>query len=126
MFKPLKVFPGFSVDDLSKAKEFYGKTLGMQVLEGPEGLRIILGEFEAFIYQKSNHVPATFTILNLVVEDVEKSVDALTEMGVKFEHYTGEMETDAKGIMRSGGPTIAWFKDPAGNFISVLSKELGK
>jgi predicted enzyme related to lactoylglutathione lyase len=75
---------------------------------------------ETIIYPKSDHQPATFTVLNLAVDDVEQAVDQLTTRGVKFEHYEGELQTDEKGIMRGGGPMIAWFKDPAGNILSVL------
>lgn len=128
MFKDVKAFSGFSVDDLQKAKEFYGETLGLKVTEMPEMGMLELhinGNNTIIVYQKDNHVPATFTILNFPVEDVERAVDALTEKGVTFEKYDeGMLKTDEKGIARSnGGPTIAWFKDPAGNFLSVLEEK---
>jgi catechol 2,3-dioxygenase-like lactoylglutathione lyase family enzyme len=126
MFKDTEAFSGFSVNDLAKAKEFYGQTLGLEVSELPEGLLEldIAGGTKIFIYAKENHTPATFTILNFPVEDVEQAVDDLTERGVRFEIYNEpELKTDKKGIARGGeGPTIAWFKDPAGNILSVLGQ----
>lgn len=123
MFKDTKAFSGFSVDDIPKAKDFYGRVLGLNVTEehGMLFLHIASGA-DILIYPKSNHVPATYTILNFPVPDVEQAVDELTRRGVRFEHYDGEMKTDAKGIMRGQGPDIAWFKDPAGNFLSVLKE----
>ena len=123
MFKDTKAFSGFSVDDIPKAKDFYGRVLGLNVTEehGMLFLHIASGA-DILIYPKSNHVPATYTILNFPVSDVEQAVDELTRRGVRFEHYDGEMKTDAKGIMRGQGPDIAWFKDPAGNFLSVLKE----
>lgn len=128
MFKDVKAFSGFSVDDLQKAKEFYGGTLGLNVIEMPEMGILELhskGNNPIIAYQKDDHVPATFTILNFPVDDVEKAVDELTKKGVTFEKYTeGMLKTDEKGISRSsGGPAIAWFKDPAGNFLSVLEEK---
>jgi predicted enzyme related to lactoylglutathione lyase len=128
MFGNTKAFSSFSVDDLKKAKEFYGQTLGLNVSEVPEGLGLkIAGGGQVFIYPKPNHEPATFTILNFQVDDVEKAVDALHKLGVRFESYEGEMKTDEKGIFRGAdrgqGPNIAWFKDPAGNILSVLEQE---
>src|SRR5688572_10348246 len=124
MLKNTKAFSSFSVDDLQKAKEFYGQTLGLEVSESDMGLELnIAGGNRVFVYSKDDHVPATFTILNLLVENVERAVDQLTELGVKFEIYNeGWLKTDEKGIARGNGegPTIAWFKDPAGNFLSVL------
>jgi len=121
MFSYNEAFSGFSVDDLQKAKAFYGDLLGLKVTEQKEGLELDIGhDTHVFIYPKPNHQPATFTILNFKVSDIEKAVDELTAKGVQFEHYTGQMETDEKGIFRKGGPLIAWFKDPAGNFISVI------
>ena len=118
MFGDVHAFSGFSVDDLEAAKKFYGDTLGVEVEEQPGGLALHLaGGGRVFIYQKDDHVPATFTILNFPVKDVEKAVDQLAALGVTFEQYAN---TDAKGIYRGQGPTIAWFKDPAGNFLSVL------
>jgi catechol 2,3-dioxygenase-like lactoylglutathione lyase family enzyme len=125
MFKDAKAFSGFSVDDLKKAKEFYRQTLGLEVSETKEGLGLRLaGGVQVFIYPKPNHEPATFTILNFRVNDIDQAVDQLTTLGVRFEHYEGEMKTDEKGIFRGAahgeGPNIAWFKDPAGNILSVL------
>jgi len=120
MFKASKAFSSFSVDDLPKAKEFYARTLGLKVSESPEGLELHPGDADIFIYPKPNHKPATFTVLNFLVDDIETAVDELKKTGVRFEKYEGEMKTDGKGIHRNGGPTIAWFKDPAGNILSVL------
>jgi predicted enzyme related to lactoylglutathione lyase len=123
MFKDTKAFSGFAVNDLAVAKEFYGETLGLEVEQGGQGLRLkIAGGNPTFVYSKPDHVPATYTILNFPVDDIDKAVDKLTAAGVKFEHY-GKL-TDARGIARGattgGGPDIAWFKDPAGNILSVL------
>ena len=128
MFKDTKAFSGFSVNDLQKAKEFYGQTLGLEVSETPEGLALkIAGGGQVFIYPKPNHEPATFTILNFPVDDIDEAVDQLTKLGVRFEKYEGEMKTDEKGIFRGAdrgqGPNIAWFKDPAGNILSVLQEK---
>ena len=123
MLQTNKAFSSFSVDDLQKAKDFYAQALGLQVKESKEGLELHPGENDVFIYPKPNHSPATFTVLNFLVDDIETTVDELSGKGVKFEHYDGEIKTDAKGIHRNGGPTIAWFKDPAGNILSVLEKE---
>lgn len=123
MFKDTKAFFSFSVDDLSAAKTFYGETLGLNVEENKEGLVLHLaGSVDSFIYPKPNHTAATFTILNFPVASVDTAVAELKKRGVKFETYDeGELKTDAEGISRgNGGPTIAWFKDPAGNFLSVL------
>jgi catechol 2,3-dioxygenase-like lactoylglutathione lyase family enzyme len=121
LFKNTKAFSSFSVDDLEKAKQFYGRTLGLGVSESNEGLTLDLsGGNEVFVYPKSDHTPATFTILNFLVDNIDQSVDHLTEQGIHFEIYNeGELKTDKKGICR-GKPEIAWFKDPAGNFLSVL------
>jgi catechol 2,3-dioxygenase-like lactoylglutathione lyase family enzyme len=128
MFKNTKAFSSFSVDNLDKAKEFYGTTLGLEVKENKQGLTLkIFGGNPIFVYPKDNHVAATFTILNFPVENVDKAVDELTAKGVKFEKYDmPNMKTDEKGIARGNGqgPTIAWFKDPAGNFLSVLEGNL--
>jgi len=124
MFKNTKAFSSFSVNDLQKAKTFYSQTLGLEVSEDTEmgilDLRIAGGN-NIFIYPKANHAPATFTILNFPVSNVEKAVDDLGKLGVRFEHYNqGDIKTDEKGISRGPGPRIAWFKDPAGNILSVL------
>jgi predicted enzyme related to lactoylglutathione lyase len=124
MFKDTKAFSGFSVDDIGKAKDFYGKTLGLSLSEANGLLTLqIAGGARILIYPKPNHSPATFTILNFPVDDIEKAVDALTKRGVRFEHYEGKMKTDEKGIFRGEGPKIAWFKDPAGNILSVLEEK---
>jgi predicted enzyme related to lactoylglutathione lyase len=124
MFENTKPFSSFSVNDIRRAKEFYGQTLGLKVKETPEGLELHFpGDNTIFIYPKENHVPATFTILNFPVSNVDATVDELSKRGAHFEIYKeGELRTDEKGIFRGEGPTIAWFKDPAGNFLSVLEE----
>ena len=124
MFKHTKAFSGFSVNDLQKAKEFYQQILELEVTDEKMGLIAlnINGGTKILVYPKPNHIPASFTILNFPVDDVEKTVDELTSRGVVFEKYEGYMQTDEKGIFRGGGPVIAWFKDPAGNIFSVLEK----
>jgi catechol 2,3-dioxygenase-like lactoylglutathione lyase family enzyme len=124
MFKDTQAFSGFSVDDIPRAKQFYGETLGLNVTEENGMLMLHLaGGGTVLVYPKENHEPATFTILNFPVPDVEATVDQLTQAGVPFEHYEGaDLQTDEKGIMRGEGPTIAWFKDPAGNILSVLDQ----
>ena len=120
-----KAFSGFSVNDIAKAKDFYGRTLGLEVSESHGTLSLHLaGGAVVLVYPKPNHSPATFTILNFPVGDVDKAVDELTKRGVRFEIYNEpEIKTDQKGISRGkGGPTIAWFKDPAGNILSVLDE----
>ena len=120
MLNGKKALSSFSVDDIQKAKDFYGTTLGLEVSAGPEGT-LVLREANALIYPKSNHQPATFTVLNFPVDNVEKTVDELSKRGVQFEVYNEpNLKTDARGISRGNGPTIAWFKDPAGNVLSVL------
>jgi len=125
MFKNAKAFSSFSVNDLQKAKEFYGQTLGLEVAEMPEGLELHLaGGGRIFLYPKPNHTPATFTVLNFLVDNIEQGVDKLSQLGVQFEHYDqGDLKTDEKGIARGPGPNIAWFKDPAGNILSVLEEK---
>jgi catechol 2,3-dioxygenase-like lactoylglutathione lyase family enzyme len=118
-----KAFSSFSVDDIEKAKEFYGKTLGLELASGPEGTLIVplSGDTKALMYPKPNHQSASFTVLNFPVESVEQAVDELSRRGVRFEVYNEpNPKTDARGISRGSGPTIAWFKDPAGNILSVL------
>jgi catechol 2,3-dioxygenase-like lactoylglutathione lyase family enzyme len=125
MFKDSRAFSSFSTNDIARAKEFYGRTLGLEVeadnpREGLLGLHLANGG-EVMIYPKADHRPATFTVLNLPVANIDEAVDELTRRGVQFEHYDGEIKTDAKGIARGGpGPKMAWFKDPAGNILSVL------
>ncbi|CAN5741190.1 MAG: VOC family protein [Pyrinomonadaceae bacterium] len=128
MLKEAKAFSSFSVDDLKKAKEFYGQKLGLEVSETKEGLGLqITGGSEIFLYPKANHTPASFTVLNFPVGDIEQAVDQLSGRGVRFESYEGEMKTDEKGIFRGAargeGPNIAWFKDPAGNILAVLEQK---
>jgi catechol 2,3-dioxygenase-like lactoylglutathione lyase family enzyme len=124
MFKNTKAFSGFSVNDLQKAKEFYGQTLGLEVSESYGLLRLhIAGGTTILMYPKENHTPATFTILNFPVANIEQAVDDLVRRGVHFESYNeGELVTDEKGIFRGGCPKIAWFTDPAGNLLSVLEE----
>jgi catechol 2,3-dioxygenase-like lactoylglutathione lyase family enzyme len=120
-----KAFSGFSVDDLDRAREFYEQTLGLRVtVESEMGgmLRLQLGSGgEVLVYPKANHAPATFTVLNFPVPDVDAAVDQLSARGVRFERYDG-FQQDEKGIARGQGPDIAWFTDPAGNVFSVLSE----
>ncbi len=121
-------FSSFSVDDIGKAKQFYGKTLGLNIKEDEEGLGLNFdGGQTVFIYPKENHQPATFTVLNFPVDDIDKAVDKLAGLGVSFESYGGELKTDEKGIFRGAesgnGPNIAWFKDPAGNILSVMESK---
>ncbi|MEV4618088.1 VOC family protein [Asanoa sp. NPDC049573] len=121
MFKPTRPFSGFSVDDIPAAKRFYGDTLGMPVSEVNGMLMIDIGAgAEVLVYPKANHQPATFTILNFPVADIVSAVDDLAGRGITFERYEG-MPHDEKGIVRGNGPDIAWFTDPAGNVLSVLS-----
>ena len=123
MFANTKAFSGFAVDDLQKAREFYGETLGLKtsVIDEENGLMVLhlAGDRDTFVYQKPDFTPATYTILNFPVDDVDKAVDELAARGVRFERYDG-FEQDEKGIARGLGPSIAWFTDPAGNVLSVL------
>lgn len=122
MFRDTKAFSGFSVNDVAAARAFYADTLGLDATEenGMLTLRIAGGN-NVLIYPKDNHEPATYTVLNFPVDDIETAVDQLTARGVTFERYEGTpVETDAKGIFRGGGPLIAWFTDPAGNVLSVI------
>ena len=126
MLKNSNAFSGFAVNDIGNAQKFYGTTLGLDVSgPGPEGvLTLRLGSGAAvIIYPKPDHTPATFTILNFPVADIGQAVDQLTQRGVRFERYEGKIKTDDKGIFRGGGPLIAWFKDPAGNILSVLEQK---
>jgi catechol 2,3-dioxygenase-like lactoylglutathione lyase family enzyme len=120
MFADTETFSGFSVSDIDQARKFYTETLGLRVTEqnGLLTLRLAGGR-DTLIYPKADHIPASFTILNFRVEDIDAAVDELTRRGVRFERYEGA-EQDAKGISRGGGPFIAWFTDPAGNILSVL------
>jgi catechol 2,3-dioxygenase-like lactoylglutathione lyase family enzyme len=122
MLTPALAFHGFAVDDIAAARAFYTEVLGLEVTEDDGFLRLRLGGgTPTIVYLKPDHVPATFTILNFPVDDVEAAVDELTARGVGFERYEGTpIETDAKGVFRGGGPLIAWFTDPAGNVMSVI------
>jgi len=123
MFKDTKAFSSFSANDLEQAKDFYGQKLGLEVSQTPEGLDLRLaGGGRLFIYPKPNHEPASFTVLNFVVDDIDHAVDQLGAAGVRFEHYEGDIKTDERGIHRNDGPMIAWFKDPAGNILSVVQQ----
>ncbi len=123
IFKTAKSFSSFSVNELRKAKDFYGGLLGLEVLETPEGLELHTGGNAVFLYPKSNHTPASFTVLNFHVDDIEEAVDELNALGVSLEHYNQpDLKTDERGIFRGPGPQIAWFKDPAGNILSVLKE----
>ena len=122
MFRDTKAFSGFSVDDVAAARAFYADTLGLDATEANGMLTLrIAGGTNVLIYPKDNHEPATYTVLNFPVDDIEAAVDQLSARGVTFERYEGTpLETDAKGIFRGGGPLIAWFTDPAGNVLSVI------
>jgi catechol 2,3-dioxygenase-like lactoylglutathione lyase family enzyme len=125
MLAKSNAFSGFAVDDLEKAREFYGETLGLEVelIDDPGLLNIKLaGDRNVLVYPKGDFEPATYTILNFPVDDVEAAVGDLAGRGVAFERYEG-MEQDEQGIARGPGPEIAWFKDPAGNILAVLESE---
>jgi catechol 2,3-dioxygenase-like lactoylglutathione lyase family enzyme len=124
MFKPGTAFSGFSVTDLADARRFYGEMLGLHVVAEGAGLWLHLpGGGRVFMYPKPDHQPASFTVLNFGVEDVDAAVGELTQRGVRFERYAA-IPADEKGIARGNGPDIAWFKDPAGNILSVLQSEM--
>lgn len=123
MLEKSKAVGSYSTNDIKKAKEFYSKTLGLEASEEMEGmvLNVNIGNGnKIWIYVKSDHKPATFTVLNFPVDDVEKTVDELTKLGIKFEQYGGDIKTDEKGIFHDNGFMVAWFKDPAGNILSVV------
>lgn len=125
MFKDAHAFSSFSVNDVKKARDFYEGVLGLEVTDMMGGLQLqVAGGNPIFVYPKPDHEPATFTVLNFPVDDVDKAVDELKAKGVKFEHYDMEdIKTDENDIARGEkdmGPTMAWFKDPAGNVLSVL------
>jgi catechol 2,3-dioxygenase-like lactoylglutathione lyase family enzyme len=125
MLKDTQAFSGFAVDDLDRAREFYGQTLGLELDEEGPGLGLKLGGGgTVFVYPKRDHEPAGFTILNFPVDDIDSAVGALRERGVEFERYEGTpIETDESGIFRGGhGPPIAWFTDPAGNVLAVIER----
>jgi len=122
MFGKTKAFSGFSVDDIEKARQFYGDTLGIDTSEQYGLLTLHLaGGRDTLVYPKPAHTPAAYTILNFEVDDIDQAVDGLASRGVQFERYDG-LGQDEKGINRTGGPYIAWFKDPAGNILSVLQR----
>jgi catechol 2,3-dioxygenase-like lactoylglutathione lyase family enzyme len=126
LLKTSPAFSGFSAGDVPKTLAFYRDTLGLEVSSEPNGIGTLhlAGGKKVVVYPKPNHTPATFTVLNFPVSDVDATVDALTQRGVRFEHYDfPNLKTDARGICRgNGGPVIAWFKDPAGNILSVLEE----
>jgi predicted enzyme related to lactoylglutathione lyase len=125
MFKDTKAFSGYSVNDIAKAKAFYSDILGLDAREGEMAILelYIKGNNPVILYPKPNHEPATFTVLNFPVPDVEKAVKQLKDKGVAFESYDFDnLKTDPDNIFRGGGPLIAWFKDPAGNILSVLEE----
>jgi catechol 2,3-dioxygenase-like lactoylglutathione lyase family enzyme len=122
MFTNTKAFSGFAVDDIAEARRFYGETLGLMTSEEHGLLTLHLaGDRDTLVYPKPDHTPASYTILNFPVDDIESAVDALSARGVTFERYEGA-DQDEKGIFHGGGPLIAWFKDPAGNVLSVLQE----
>jgi predicted enzyme related to lactoylglutathione lyase len=122
MFESTKAFSGFAVDDIEAAKRFYGETLGLKVTEEHGLLALhIAGDRPTLIYPRPGHEPAAYTILNFPVDDIDAAVDALVERGVEILRYEG-MDQDERGVMRGGGPYIAWFTDPAGNILSVLQE----
>ena len=119
MFTNTKAFSGFAVDDVDKAREFYSETLGLEVSDENGLLTLhIADDRPTLVYPRPNHTPADYTILNFPVDDIEQAVDELTARGVRFERYEG-FDQDERGIHREG-PPIAWFKDPAGNVLSVI------
>lgn len=124
MFEKTAAFSGFAVDDIDAARRFYGETLGMRVSDAEMGLLAlhVEGGHDIIIYPKPNHTPATYTILNFPVDDIDAAVDELTRRGVTFQRYDG-FGQDEKGISRGMGPQIAWFTDPAGNVLSVLQEQ---
>jgi catechol 2,3-dioxygenase-like lactoylglutathione lyase family enzyme len=127
MVKAKRAFSGFSVNDLAAAKKFYAAMLGLKIEDDGVGARLQLaGGGTVFVYPKRDHQPATFTILNFVVDDIDAAVDDLTSRGVRFERYDNGPKQDDKGILRgraqNRGPDIAWFKDPAGNVLSVIQE----
>jgi catechol 2,3-dioxygenase-like lactoylglutathione lyase family enzyme len=131
MFQSKSAFSGFSVKDTAAAKAFYTDKLGLQVDDGEMGMTLHLPNSEAtvFVYPKENHEPATFTVLNLVVDDIDAAIDELTAAGVTFQMYDNkDMPQDEKGVLRglaaNMGPDIAWFEDPSGNVMAVLQGEL--
>jgi catechol 2,3-dioxygenase-like lactoylglutathione lyase family enzyme len=122
MFGDSRAYSGFSSNDLAKSKKFYAGTLGLKVTETMGNLMVHLaGGGRVLIYPKPNHTPASFTVLNFPVKDMDDAVEKLSKAGVEFERYPG-FDQDERGVMRGSGPPIAWFKDPAGNILSVLKE----
>ena len=120
MLRDSRAFSGFSSNDVAKAKAFYAEKLGLEVTEDHGMLTLHLaGGGKVIVYPKPNHEPATFTVLNFPVKDIEGTIDGLAKARIQFERYEG-MDQDSRGISRGGGPLIAWFKDPAGNILSVI------
>jgi predicted enzyme related to lactoylglutathione lyase len=126
MFRTNKAFSSFSIEQIGEARKFYGEILGLEVSDGvTKGQAVLtLGDgHRVYLYEKADHQPATFTVLNFQVSDIDQTVDALTALGIRFERYDlPDLKTDAKGISRQG-PIIAWFKDPAGNILSVVAEK---
>jgi catechol 2,3-dioxygenase-like lactoylglutathione lyase family enzyme len=124
MFENTNAYSGFAVPDIAAAKRFYGETLGLRVSEPAESILTLhlAGGRDTLVYHKPDFAPATYTILNFAVDDVERAVDELTARGVEFERYDG-FDQDEKGIMRNQGPEIAWFTDPAGNILAVIGED---
>ena len=124
LFRQAKAFSSFSVKDLKQAKQFYGDTLGLKVSDTPEGgLELNTAGASVFLYPKPNHTPASFTVLNFHVDDIEAAVREIKALGIQLEQYDlPDMKTDENGIFRGPGPQIAWFKDPSGNILSVLEE----
>jgi catechol 2,3-dioxygenase-like lactoylglutathione lyase family enzyme len=122
MFENTKAFSGFAVSDLDEARDFYGQTLGLKTSEDHGLLTLhIAGDRDTLVYPKPDHAPASYTILNFPVDDIDAAVEELAARGVRCERYDG-FEQDENGVFRGGGPYIAWFKDPAGNVLSVLQE----
>lgn len=128
MFKYSTIFSSLSVDDVGKAKHFYGRILGLDVAETPEGLELLLaGGTRIFLYPSARHAPANYTVLNFTVEDIDSALDGLAEAGVRMEHYDfPDLKTDARGVFRGdegqGPRAVAWFKDPTGHILSVIQE----
>jgi catechol 2,3-dioxygenase-like lactoylglutathione lyase family enzyme len=123
MLADSRAFSGIGVDDFEKARDFYGETLGLRFTVLDEENRLmtlhLAGDRDTLLYESPSFSPAGYTVLNFEVDDIDAAVDELSSRGVKFEQYD-EMTQDEKGVMREGGPLIAWFKDPAGNTLSVI------
>jgi predicted enzyme related to lactoylglutathione lyase len=124
IFKEADSFSSFSVNDLKKAKDFYRETLGLEVSESSEGLELRTGDNVIFLYPKPNHAPASFTVLNFQVDDIDEAVKQLAAIGVSLERYNlPDIKTNEQGIFDGPGQRIAWFKDPAGNILSVIEEQ---